>query len=45
MCPFCVGSAVLMASSVISTGGLTAALVRIVLRARRKEKLKIFSRY
>ena len=38
MCPFCIGSTVLLASSVISTGGLTAAVVRFVLKARRKEK-------
>jgi hypothetical protein len=40
MCPFCVGTAVLMAGSVISTGGLTALVVKKLLRrARRKEKL------
>jgi hypothetical protein len=35
MCPFCIGSAVLMAGGVISTGGL-AALVR-KLRAKKKD--------
>ncbi len=28
MCPFCIASAVLMAGSVISTGGLTALVVK-----------------
>jgi len=28
MCPFCIGGAVLMIGSVISTGGLTALVVK-----------------
>ena len=30
MCPFCLASAALMAGSVVSTGGLTALLVKIL---------------
>ncbi len=30
MCPFCLASASLMAGSVVSTGGLTALLVKIL---------------
>ncbi len=37
MCPFCIGSAMLMAGSVMSTGGLTALVVK---RFRSKRETK-----
>ena len=37
MCPFCIGSAMLMAGSVMSTGGLTALVVK---RFRPKRETK-----
>ncbi len=37
MCPFCIGNAVLMAGSVMSTGGLTALVVK---RFRPKRETK-----
>jgi len=37
MCPFCISSAVLMAGSVMSTGGLTALVVK---RFRPKRETK-----
>ncbi len=36
MCPFCIASAALMAGSVISTGGLTALVLKF--RARKGTK-------
>ena len=37
MCPGCIASASLIASSVISTGGVTALVARIVSICRRRE--------
>src|ERR1700693_4508449 len=40
MCPFCVGSAVMMAGGFMSAGGLTAALVNTI-RSKSKTKGKV----